>query len=50
MMTKTKTEPTMKEIADKNKKGWSFIDNGKGTKVIKRKWLNEVRRFFTKDI
>ena len=26
-------EPTMKEIADKNKKGWSFIDDGKGTKL-----------------
>ena len=36
MMTKTK-EPTMKEIADKNKKGWSFVDDGKGTKVIKKR-------------
>lgn len=37
MMTKTNKEPTMKEICDKNKKGWSFIDNGKGTKVTKKK-------------
>ena len=29
-------EQDMKKIADKNKKGWSFIDNGKGTKVIKK--------------
>lgn len=35
-MTKSK-EPTMKEIADKKKKGWSFIDTGKGVKVTKPK-------------
>ena len=37
MMAKTKNEPTMKEIADKHKKGWTFIDDGKGTKVVKRR-------------
>lgn len=36
-MTKTKKEPTMKEICDEKKKGWSFIDDGKGTTVIKKR-------------
>jgi hypothetical protein len=42
----------MKEICDEKKKGWSFIDDGKGTTVIKkrRKWLNEARGIFTKDL
>lgn len=35
-MAKNKAESVMKRIADKNKKGWSFIDDGKGTKVTKR--------------
>ncbi len=29
-------EEDMKKIADKEKKGWSFIDDGKGTIVVKK--------------
>lgn len=32
-----KKEETMKQIADKYKRGWSFIDDGKGIKIIKKK-------------
>lgn len=33
----TSDNTTMKEIASKNNKGWTFVDDGKGTKVIIRK-------------
>ena len=32
----SKKEETMLEIAKKNNKGWSFVDDGKGTTVKKK--------------
>ena len=31
---KNKKEQTMLEIAKKKNRGWEYIDNGKGTKLI----------------